>query len=62
MTWFSEKTPEAARAFSELRTMIPLAEKIADNPKKAPGFISFLKAKGTSLFHNAPLLVIEKSG
>jgi nitroreductase len=40
------------------KAMIPLAEKIADNPKRAPGFISFLKAKGSNLFHKAPLLVI----
>ncbi|MFZ3058643.1 MAG: nitroreductase family protein [Candidatus Methanoperedens sp.] len=39
------------------RAMIPLAEKIVNNPNKAPGFISFLKT-GTNLFYNAPLLVI----
>jgi nitroreductase len=40
------------------KAMIPLAEQIVNNPNKAPGFISFLKTKGTSLFYNAPLLVI----
>ncbi len=40
------------------KAMIPLAEKIADDPKKAAGFISYLKIKGSNLFHNAPLLVI----
>ncbi|MCZ7401844.1 MAG: nitroreductase family protein [Candidatus Methanoperedens sp.] len=40
------------------KAMIPLAEKIANNPENEAGFISFLKAKGTNLFYNAPLLVI----
>ena len=40
------------------KAVIPIAEKIAENPKRAAGFISYLKAKGSNLFHNAPLLVI----
>jgi nitroreductase len=40
------------------KAMIPLAEQIVDNPKKAAGFISFLKSNDTKLFYNAPLLVI----
>ncbi len=40
------------------KAMIPLAEQIVNDPKKVPGFISFLKTKGNNLFHNAPLLVI----
>jgi nitroreductase len=40
------------------KAMIPLAERFADNPKNMPGFISFLKTKGSNLFYNAPLLVI----
>lgn len=40
------------------KAMIPLVGQIVNNPNKAPGFISFLKTKGTSLFHNATLLVI----
>lgn len=40
------------------KAMIPLAEQIVNNPKKAPGFISSLKAKATNLFHSAPLLII----
>ncbi len=40
------------------KALIPLAEQIVDNPDKAPGFISFLKSKGTKLFYNAQLLVI----
>lgn len=40
------------------KALIPLAGQLVDDPKKAPGFISFLKTKGTNLFHNAPLLVI----
>lgn len=40
------------------KAMIPLAEKITNNPKNAAGFISYLKTKGTNLFHNAPLLLI----
>lgn len=37
------------------KAMIPLAEKLTDNPA---AFISYLKAKGSNLFHNAPLLII----
>ncbi len=40
------------------KAMIPLAEKIANDPKRAAGFTSYLKAKGSNLFHNAPLLII----
>ncbi len=40
------------------KAMIPLAEKIANDPKRAAGFISYLKAKGSNLFYNAPLLII----
>ena len=40
------------------KAMIPLAEKIVDTPKNASGVISYLKAKDTNLFYNAPLLVI----
>ncbi|HEY9204439.1 MAG TPA: nitroreductase family protein [Candidatus Methanoperedens sp.] len=40
------------------KAMIPLAKQLVNDPKKAPGFISFLKTKDTSLFHNAPLLII----
>jgi nitroreductase len=40
------------------KAMIPLAEQIVNDPNKVPGFISFLKSKGTKLFYNAPLLVI----
>ena len=38
--------------------MIPIAEKIVNNPGNEAGFISFLKTKSTNLFYNAPLLVI----
>jgi nitroreductase len=40
------------------KAMIPLAEQIVNNPNKAPGFISFLKTKGSNLFYNASSLVI----
>ncbi len=54
------KNKEVIQKLSEngKKAMIPLAEQMVDDPRKAPGFISFLKTKGTSLFYNAPLLVI----
>ncbi|VVB97403.1 Coenzyme F420:L-glutamate ligase [uncultured archaeon] len=51
---------EVIRKLSEngKKAMIPLAEQIVNDPKKAPGFISFLKTNGNNLFHNAPSLII----
>ncbi|VVB91434.1 Coenzyme F420:L-glutamate ligase [uncultured archaeon] len=40
------------------KAMIPLLEPIKDTSKKASGFLVFLKTKGTSMFYNAPALVI----
>lgn len=40
------------------KAMILLAEQMVNDSNKAPDFISFLKTKGTSLFYNAPLLII----
>ncbi len=51
---------EVIRKLSEngKKAMIPLAEKIVNDPAKVPGFISFLKNKDNNLFYNAPLLII----
>lgn len=40
------------------KALIPLAEQIVNDPKKVTSFLTFLKTKGSNLFHNAPLLVI----
>ncbi len=51
---------ETMRKLSESgkKAMIPLLEPIKDTSKKASGFLVFLKTKGTSMFYNAPALVI----
>lgn len=40
------------------KAMIPILEPMKNADKKASDFLVFLKTKGTSLFYNAPLLVI----
>ncbi len=40
------------------KAMIPLLEPMKNTSKKASDFLVFLKTKGTSLFYNAPMLVI----
>ncbi len=51
---------ETMRRISESgkKAMIPLLEPIKDTSKQASGFLVFLKTKGTSMFYNAPVLVI----
>ncbi|MCZ7392902.1 MAG: nitroreductase family protein [Candidatus Methanoperedens sp.] len=39
-------------------SMIPLLESMKNASKKASDFLVFLKTKGTSMFYNAPVLVI----
>jgi nitroreductase len=54
------KNKETMQKLSESgkKAMIPLLEPIKDSSKKASGFLVFLKTKGTSMFYNAPVLVI----
>ncbi|SNQ60890.1 nitroreductase family protein [Candidatus Methanoperedens nitratireducens] len=54
------KNKETMRRISESgkKAMIPLLEPIKDTSKKASDFLVFLKTKGTSMFYNAPVLVI----
>lgn len=40
------------------KAMIPILEPMKNIDKKASDFLIFLKTKGTSLFYNAPLLII----
>lgn len=54
------KNKEMMQKLSESgkKSMIPLLEPIKNTSKKASDFLVFLKTKGTSMFYNAPVLVI----
>lgn len=40
------------------KTMIPILEPMKNTSKKASDFLGFLKTKGTSMFYDAPVLII----
>lgn len=54
------KNKEVMQKLSERgkSSMIPLLESMKSTSKKASDFLVFLKTKGTSMFYNAPVLVI----
>lgn len=54
------KNKDVMRKLSERgkSSMIPLLESMKSASKKASDFLVFLKTKGTSMFYNAPVLVI----
>ncbi|MDO9097214.1 MAG: nitroreductase family protein [Candidatus Methanoperedens sp.] len=54
------KNKDVLRKISEhgKSSMIPLLESMKSTSKKASDFLVFLKTKGTSMFYNAPVLVI----
>jgi nitroreductase len=54
------KNKDIMRKISEhgKKSMIPMLEPIKDSSPKARDFLVFLKAKGTDMFYNAPVLII----
>ena len=54
------KNKELLQKLSESgnKAMIPILEPMKNTSKKASDFLGFLKTKGTSMFYNAPVLII----